>query len=155
MTQALLTLTDTNGQVLELAWQDLQELPANAHVADVSTLLPKRQGAAVRLKELLTHSKVWQDGAFATVRSTTGDYSACVPLGGLAEALLLYRLGDAPLPASHGGPFRLMIPDAAACRTADIDACANVKDVGSIEISNERQADHRPGPNDPHRREVC
>ena len=41
-------------------------------------------------------------------------------------------------------PFRFLIPDFAACKTHEIDECANVKFVNRIELTRERGHDNRP-----------
>jgi hypothetical protein len=43
--------------------------------------------------------------------------------------VLLHSLGDAPLPADQGGPFRLLIPQDAS---RDPISCANVKGVAKV-----------------------
>ena len=40
--------------------------------------------------------------------------------------------------------MRFLIPDPAACGTAEIDTCANVKWLNSISLSTERGRDVRP-----------
>ena len=54
------------------------------------------------------------------------------------------------LPSGAGGPFRFLIPDFAACRTADVDECANVKFVDRIELSQQRGHDNRPADESQH-----
>ena len=128
---------------LDLDFEDLKRMPDQ--VEDVSALVPKRAGAAVPLKSLLARAST-QDGArYLTVTSTDHGFAASVPLEAVADsALVLYRSGDEPLPASKGGPFRFLIPNAASCHTAEIDTCANVKFVGSLRLSEEPGEDTRP-----------
>ena len=47
------------------------------------------------------------------------------------------RLGDGPLPAERGGPFRLTV-------AAGATLCWNVKDVGELHFSTERLPDSVP-----------
>jgi hypothetical protein len=54
-----------------------------------------------------------------------GKFAASLPLDGARSCFL------ARLPVDKGGPIRLLVTDPA---TLGVDACANVKDVGSIEL---------------------
>jgi DMSO/TMAO reductase YedYZ molybdopterin-dependent catalytic subunit len=128
-----------------LAFTDLAALPEAEQIRDVSRLDPKRAGDAVRLEGLLTAAGVKPGAAWLTLHSATDDFHASVPLDAVRErAIVLYRLADGPLPVKSGGPFRFFIPDFAACHTADVDECANVKFVDRIELSRERGLDNRP-----------
>ena len=93
----------------------------------------------------------WHTSAFArrraylTLHSAADDFHASIPLAAVRDRrCLIYRLDGAPLPAKAGGPVRFLIPDHAACHTAEIDECANVKFVDHIELSVERGHDNRP-----------
>ena len=113
-------------------------------VPDVSELAEGRVGAAVRLTSLIERSQPDADAAFITLFAE-GDYSASVPLAAIIDqAILIYRLGDGPLPVGQGGPVRFLIPDVAACQTAEVDSCANVKFLRRIELGRERGRDSRP-----------
>ena len=113
-------------------------------IADVSALADGRQGAAVWLTTLVERSHPDADAAFITLFAE-GDYSASVPLAAVIDqAVLIYRLDDGPLPAAQGGPIRFLIPDVAACQTAEVDSCANVKFLRRIELGSERGRDSRP-----------
>ena len=113
-------------------------------IADVSELAAGRVGGAVRLRTLIDRSGADAGAAFITLFAE-GDYSASVPLGAVIDqAILIYRLGDGPLPAAQGGPIRFLIPDVAACQTAEVDSCANVKFLRRIELGRERGPDSRP-----------
>jgi hypothetical protein len=79
-----------------------------------------------------TRSRTWR-------RSYPG-----VPLAAVRDALLVYRLGDGPLPSSKGGPVRLLIPEAAACHTDEVDTCANVKFVARLTLEAGPGKDTRP-----------
>ncbi len=57
---------------------------------------------------------------------------------------MIYALDGEPLPAKAGGPLRFFIPDFAACHSADVDECANVKFVDHIELTAARGRDNRP-----------
>jgi DMSO/TMAO reductase YedYZ molybdopterin-dependent catalytic subunit len=113
-------------------------------VPDVSQLAEGREGGAVTLAAILASARPTHDARFITIEAE-GDYSASVPLDAVRnQAVLIYRLGEEPLPSDNGGPVRFFIPDVAACQTDEIDQCANVKYVHSIVLSAERGQDTRP-----------
>ena len=124
---------------------DLAALAAlPGQIADVSELAEGREGVAVRLTSLIERSQPGAGAAFITLFAE-GDYSASVPLAAVIDqAVLIYGLGDGPLPAAQGGPVRFLIPDVAACQTAEVDSCANVKFLRRIELGSERGRDSRP-----------
>jgi DMSO/TMAO reductase YedYZ molybdopterin-dependent catalytic subunit len=63
------------------------------------------------------------------VCAADGFASEPVPVDVLAQGLLVHSLRGEPLPASAGGPYRLLIPpDVAGAPTG----CANVKGVTRI-----------------------
>jgi hypothetical protein len=117
-----------DGRVRIVRRADLAALPAG--VADVSTLVPKRAGAAARVSALLAAHAVPAAGS-AVVCAADGFASEPVPLAALRAGLLVHSLGDAPLPREQGGPFRLLIPDG----TPGVPSgCANVKAVVRIVV---------------------
>lgn len=127
---------------LELNHADLAALPGQ--VADVSALAPGREGAAVRFTSVLEAASVQAEAEFLTLEAE-GGFAASIPLAAVVEqALLLYALDGEPLPEEKGGPVRFLIPDPAACGTADVDQCANVKWLNAISLSAERGRDVRP-----------
>jgi DMSO/TMAO reductase YedYZ molybdopterin-dependent catalytic subunit len=124
---------------------DLTALDARFQIADVSQFDPKRRGRAVKLAGLLELAGARSTAAWLTLHSSADDFHASVPLAAVRErAVLIFELDEVALPASAGGPFRFFIPDFAACHTADVDECANVKFVDRIELSRERGHDNRP-----------
>ena len=136
-----------------LSLADLGAIDARHQVADVSRLDPKRRGQAVTLAGLLAHVGVRPAAAYLTLHSAADDFHASIPLAAVRDsALLIYQLDGAPLPAKAGGPVRFLIPDHAACHTAEIDECANVKFVDHIELSVERGQDNRPQDEEDHAR---
>ena len=127
---------------LELSHTDLAALPGQ--VDDVSTLAPGREGSAVRLTSVLDAASAQAGAEFLTLEAD-GGFAASIPLAAVAdEALLLYALDGGPLPEQKGGPVRFLIPNPAACGTAEIDTCANVKYLNSIHLGAERGRDVRP-----------
>ena len=137
----------------ELGFEDLRSLPAQ--VDDVGTVIPGRRGGAVRLLDVLAlaspeGAEVSPAEAWLTVEADDGEFSASVPLDALQEALLVYCLEGEPLPRGMGGPFRLLIPEAARCGRAELDDCANVKFVARLEVTESRGRDTRPSSRDEH-----
>ncbi len=130
------------GRPLELSHEDLSALPGQ--VDDVSTLAPGREGSAVRIASVLEAASAQWGAEFLTLEAD-GGFAASIPLAAVADqALLLYALDGEPLPHDKGGPVRFLIPNPAACGTAEIDTCANVKWLNSISLSTERGRDVRP-----------
>ncbi len=121
-------------------YQDLRNLP---QIEDVSAHVPGRQGAAVRLTDVLQQAAPDTAATHATLASSDGEFTASVPLDEIREALLVYRLGDAPLPEHLGGPVRFLVPEAKACHSGGADTCANVKFLGSITLTQGLQPDSR------------
>ena len=127
---------------LELGHADLAALPGQ--VADVSALAPGREGSAVRFTSVLEAASAQADAKFLTLEAE-GGFAASIPLAAvLDQALLLYALDGHPLPEEKGGPVRFLIPNPAACGTAEVDTCTNVKWLNSIHLGAERGRDVRP-----------
>lgn len=117
----------------------LSKLPRQ--VPDLAALIPGKDGGAVRLRALLDAAGATPAAAFATLASSDGKFAVSVPLAAIADnAVIAYRLGSDPLPASKGGPARFYVIDVKACGTgAGVDACANVKGLGTIRLTKERE----------------
>lgn len=102
---------------------------------DVSRIDSRRAGTAVPLSAVLDLVDVLPGATHVTFHAVDG-FSASVPVESVRDrGLIIYALEDAPLPESAGGPIRFLVPDAAACRTAEVDACANVKALSRIELT--------------------
>lgn len=142
------TLLTIAGQVenpRSLTFDDLAAIPAEQQIIDVSRLIPGRQGDAVKLAGLLALARPQPGAMYLGLHSSTDDFHASIPLAAVADrALVLYRLNGQPLPVKAGGPVRFFIPDFAACHTAEIDECANVKFVDRIELTTTKGFDNRP-----------
>lgn len=125
-----------DGQVsrpAEFGFEDLARLPGQ--VADVSTLAPGRQGGAVRFEAVLDAAGVSASASRVMLESGDGKFSQEAPLAALRSALLIYRLGDSPLPDDRGGPVRFLIPDLEACDSGGgVDRCTNVKALAHVRI---------------------
>ncbi|MDA1165331.1 MAG: molybdopterin-dependent oxidoreductase [Planctomycetota bacterium] len=126
--------------------EELASLPAAARITDISSVATHRQGEAVRLAGLLDESPPEDSATHVTLHSADG-FSASLPLADVRDTgLILFQLEGQALPDSAGGPFRFLIPDAAACRTAELDACANVKKLVRIELTTGKGRDTRYEP---------
>ena len=122
---------------------ELCTLSADSRMADVSEVAPNRRGEAVRLECLLNDSEPDETTTHVTLHSADG-FSASIPLAEIRETgLIIFQLDGEPVPDSAGGPFRFLIPNAAECRVADLDACANVKHLARIELTAGKGADTR------------
>lgn len=129
----------------KFARQQLAALPAAGRVSDVSSIEPRRQGEAVRLSCLLEDAQPDDTATHVTLQSADG-FSASIPLADVRDTgLIIFQLGGQCLPDSAGGPFRFLIPNAAECRTAELDACANVKGLARIELTAGQGVDTRYG----------
>lgn len=114
----------------ELGFEELSRLPGQ--IADVGSVAPGRQGGAVRLRSLLDVVGLAAGASEVTLSSADGKFRQSAPLSALAEAVLVYRLGDAPLPEAQGGPVRFLIPNLEECLSEGVDRCTNVKGLGAI-----------------------
>ncbi|MXZ08477.1 MAG: molybdopterin-dependent oxidoreductase [Gemmatimonadetes bacterium] len=113
---------ETSDTSRTLDFENFATLPDQ--VADISKLIPDRQGQGVWVREVLDHTP----NADAIFYADADRFSATVDLALVREqGLLIYGLEGHPLPASYGGPLRLIIP-------GHDDRCANVKGVARVEI---------------------
>jgi DMSO/TMAO reductase YedYZ molybdopterin-dependent catalytic subunit len=113
---------------------DLAALPDQ--VADVGTLVPGREGSAVRLRALLDAAGVGEHAMHVTFSASVDHFSASVPLAAVVDrAVLVYRQGLEPLSTKQGGPVRLFITDVESCDVEDLNACTNVKNLDHIRVT--------------------
>jgi hypothetical protein len=129
-------------QVRSFGFADLATLPEQ--VSDISQLIPGREGGGVRLRSLLEQVRPAPTATYITLQSTDGKFSASIPLDAVRDAIVAYRLGNEPLPAKKGGPFRFLIPNVEECAIGGVDACANVKFLGTMQLSHKPGEDNRP-----------
>lgn len=124
---------------LSLASADFGRYPAEAQIADVSQLVPKREGRGVKLGALLTAAQPLPEAKYITLHSSDGAFSASIERAEIEDrALLIYQQKDGtPVPDSAGGPIRFVIPNFN-------DPCANVRGLGRIELSATPGRDTRP-----------
>ncbi len=84
------------------------------------------------------------EARYLTLEAEAG-YAASIPVEAVREqAIIIFAVDDGAVPREEGGPFRFLIPDVAACQTAEVDACANVKHLERLVLTAERGADTRP-----------
>ncbi|MHC4876334.1 MAG: molybdopterin-dependent oxidoreductase [Planctomycetota bacterium] len=123
----------------------LAALPADARIDDVSQLDPNRSGRAVTLAGLLAQASPTSEASHVTLHSDDG-FAASLPLDAVCElGIVLFEHDGEPLDSRSGGPFRFLIPNAAECKTAELDACANVKHLVRIELTDGPGHDTRRG----------
>jgi 2-dehydropantoate 2-reductase len=123
---------------LSLTFAHLGRYPAEAQIADVSQLVAKREGQALRLSALLAAARPLPEAKYATLHSADGSFSASIALAEIQDrALLVYQKDGAVLPDSLGGPIRFLIPQFD-------DPCANVRGLGRIELTATPGRDTRP-----------
>lgn len=139
------TLLEADGQVAHpsgFSFAQLGGLPEQ--IADVSKVLPGREGGGVRLRAVLDKVQLNGHPKYITLEAMDGKYSASVPLEAVLDrGIIVYRLGDAPIPESKGGPIRFFIQDVEHCGVAEADKCANVKHLRRI-ILGAKGRDTRP-----------
>ena len=116
----------------DFAFADLASLPGQ--VADVGAIAPGREGGAVTLRSVLDAVGTWATATRVTLESSDGKFSQQAPLAALQSAVLVYRLGELPLPVEKGGPVRFLIPNLEECNVVGIDRCTNVKALARVRI---------------------
>lgn len=129
MNEPVLKIFGAVEKKVELGFEDLERLPAEFQIPDVSAFVTDREGRAVWVRALLDLSRPKPDASHITFRSKEGFVSS-VPLNLVDEkGLVLYKTRQGtPLPASLGGPFRLFVPGSGT-------TCDNVKSLSQIEIT--------------------
>jgi DMSO/TMAO reductase YedYZ molybdopterin-dependent catalytic subunit len=151
MTDAVLRVDGEVDQPASLTYDDLQGFAEAHQVRDVSRFHPKRKGDGVTLNSILERVSPKTSANYLTLHATADDFAASVPLVAVRdEGIVVYKLGEAPLPASGGGPFRFLIRNPAACHTDELDDCANVKFVDRIELTAGKGRDTRPETDEEH-----
>lgn len=119
-----------------LSWEEIASLPGA--VADLASVTNGAVGEAVPAAAVIDAAQPRDAAEFCTVVSSDGSYTASIPLTELRDGgWLAFRLGDAPLPESHGGPLRLTVAEG---RTL----CWNVKNVGELRFTESKEPDSVP-----------
>ncbi len=133
------------GRPLSFGWDELEQLPAQARVEDVSRFQPARVGSGVELDAVLALADPDPAADHATLHADRDNFHVSIPLALLkGQGVLVYRIGADPLPEEKGGPVRLVIRDPSACHTGELDDCANVKYLSRVELTQGRGRDTRP-----------
>ena len=123
-----------DGEVAAPQALDFETLRAlSEQLVEPSALLAGREIAAVRLDTLLAIAGL-TDGARSVVfESAEGSFLVAMSLEAARDCVVVYRVGDAPLPRGLGGPFRLV--------TQGRLRCGDVKALGTIYISERPHVD--------------
>jgi DMSO/TMAO reductase YedYZ molybdopterin-dependent catalytic subunit len=119
-------------------FEDLNSLPPEAHVADVSQVMPGREGSGVRLAALLARTRVKREARHVHLSSVDPGFAVSVPLDEVVlTGIILYAINGSPLTPSKGGPFRLLVPGHA-------DECVHVKGLARLHLAAQPGRDTRP-----------
>lgn len=114
-----------------------EELASRTDLVELANFQASRTGRAVPVSALLGAVEL-RDGDELILTSSADGFCATLPMAAAAEVGLIWFAGaDGPLTKEQGGPFRFFIPNAAECKTAVLDNCANVKFVDRIEVRRE------------------
>ena len=141
----LLRLTGEVATSRELTFADLTAIDPKYQIPDVSALAGGRKGTAVTLEGLLHVAGANPAAKYLGLHAAADNFHASIPLDGVrAKAFLIYQLDGQPLSTKAGGPCRFFVPDHLACRSAEIDECANVKFVDTLELTAGKGHDNRP-----------
>lgn len=140
-----LTIDGDVDNPLRLSFAECGAIDPKFQIIDVAQLDPKRSGDAVRLDGLLSLVGLRPGATWLTLHASRDDFHASIPIDAVRDrAIVIYRLRGEPLPVSAGGPYRFFVPDFAACHSAEVDECANVKFVDRIEVGSAKGFDNRP-----------
>jgi DMSO/TMAO reductase YedYZ molybdopterin-dependent catalytic subunit len=149
--EVLLVVEGALESPLALTFHDLQAFAESEQVRDVSRVQPERRGDAVTLDAILARARPLPEASYLTLHASRDDFYVSIPLVPVrAQCIVVYSLEGGPLPTSEGGPLRLLVRDPAACRTSELDDCANIKHLDRIELTTGRGRDTRPTTVDDH-----
>jgi hypothetical protein len=108
-------------------------------IDDVGTLVPGRSGGGIRVAQILDLAGPDPAASTVTLLSADASFAAEAPLAAVRDGILVYRLGDGPLPTDRGGPLRFLLLDSASCAPdGKPSACSNVKQLAAIRIEPPR-----------------
>ena len=128
-------LVDQPLKIDHTTWSSLQRLDETVdfHCVEGWTVENVRWGGVAPAR-LLEKAGVKPEGKFAVFHARGGVYTSSVPLDLVtaAQTVLADTLNGEPLPAKHGGPVRLVVPDQLGYK--------NVKWVERIEITDAARA---------------
>lgn len=136
---------------LSLGFVDLLAFPQDDQVEDVSRFHAGRSGDAVTFAAILRTASPRSDANYVTLHADRDDFHVSVPLADLRDqGLVVYRSGARGLNPDRGGPIRFLIRDPKACRSSELDECANVKYLSRIELTIRKGRDTRPVDDEAH-----
>ena len=151
MSDVRLTIDGLVENPVLIGHDELSQFPVSDQVVDVSRFAGKKQGDAVTLDSLLRLVKPLPEANYLTLHAGRDDFHVSIPLEAVkSEGLLVYHLNGMPLDVEQGGPFRFLIKDFAACHSAELDDCANVKFLDRMELSQRKGLDTRPTSDEEH-----
>ena len=149
--QATLRVDGAVERPASLTFDDLARFNDTEQVHDVSRFPSRKSGDGVTLEAVLSRVGLRPEASYLTLHASRDDFHASVPLAPIQEqGVVVYRLGDGPLPEEKGGPFRFLIRDPSACHTSELDDCANVKYIDRIELTIGKGRDTRPSDDTEH-----
>ena len=135
---ATLELVGAGKKPLSIDAVTLAHLPTEFQVEDIGMLMPSMRGNGVKIAGLLELANFESNADHATFFSRDGQYSASLTLDQARNyGIVVYQVDGEPLPSDKGGPFRLVTPGLG-------DLCANVKNIGVIEVTVGSGKDTRP-----------
>ena len=135
---ATLELVVPGRESLSIDDATLAHLRPEFQVADISILMPGMRGKGMKVAGLLELAIFESKADHVTFFSRDGQYSASLTLDQARNyGIVVYQVDGEPLPSDKGGPFRLVTPGLG-------DLCANVKNVGVIEVTVGSGKDTRP-----------
>jgi len=123
-TSSVVKLQAADGWSAELSRFSLRAMPGQ--IADISVRIPKREGEAVELSEVLALAHPPEGTRFVLIASD-GMTTEPAPVADVGSAVLVHSLDGSALPRDRGGPFRVFAPKGSS-------ACANVKSLVRIEL---------------------
>jgi 2-dehydropantoate 2-reductase len=116
----------------------ISQLPAEHQIADVGHIQPGMKGQGIRVQGLLDIPALAIGADHVTFHARDGRFAASLTLRQAREyGVLIYQDEGEAVPASKGGPFRLVTPGLG-------DLCAHVKGVSRIEVGYGPGKDTRP-----------
>jgi len=133
----------TPNQTWAFSLEELQHVDAALQVTDVAERFPGRQGNGLLFRQWL--EQVIGDSIIVqalVLRSSHDGFEKSIHWGLIPDdAVLIYALENAPLPAEMGGPCRLLVPGTVLCGRSELDNCVNVKHLDSVELQPVTEAD--------------
>ena len=123
-----------DGEVTAPQMLDFDALRAlSEQLVEPSALLAGREIAAVQLDTLLAIAGVNAEARSVAAEATEGGFVISMSMETARSCVIVYRVGDSPLPPGLGGPFRLV--------TRGRLRCGDVKSLGTIYVSERPHVD--------------